>query len=248
MRNIKLTIEYDGTRYNGWQKQPDHMTVEGEVMEAIYKITREHVKIYGSGRTDKGVHAYGQVCNFYTNSKIPIYKMRIAFNSQLPMDISIREVEEMDSEFHSRYHSIGKQYRYRFYSDKVRRPLLENRAFHVYKDIDHDRMKQAMKYFIGTHDFTSFKSTGSSAKTTIRTIHSLEMVDREEFMEVHISGNGFLYNMVRIVVGTLIDVAAGKIDPEHIPDIIKAKDRTKAGKLAPACGLYLYKVYYNSKN
>ncbi|WP_066502371.1 tRNA pseudouridine(38-40) synthase TruA [Abyssisolibacter fermentans] len=244
MRNVKLIIEYDGTMYNGWQKQPDCNTVESEIEKAIYKITKAEVKIYGSGRTDRGVHAYGQVCNFYTNSKIPCEKMKMGFNSVLPKDIVIKYAEDMDSEFHSRYHAVGKQYRYRLYNDRVRRPLLENRAYHVYKKLDLDKMKIATKYFLGTHDFESFMSKGSSAKTTIRTIHSLDMVHKDEYVEFRIKGDGFLYNMVRIIIGTLVDVGLNKKEPEDIINIIEAKDRRKAGKSAPAHGLYLYEVYY----
>ncbi|SEG07704.1 tRNA pseudouridine38-40 synthase [Caloramator fervidus] len=244
MRNIKLVIEYDGTRYCGWQRQKNGISIQEVIEKAIEKLTKEQVELIGSSRTDAGVHARGQVANFYTNTTIPSDKICYALNSILPQDIAIIESCEVPMDFHSRYNSIGKKYSYTILNRRIASPLLRNFSAHVPQPLDFEAMVKASKYFLGEHDFSAFKSTGSSVKTSIRTIRKLDFTKDGDIIRFEIEANGFLYNMVRIIAGTLIEVGKGKIRAEDIPLIIKSKDRSKAGPTAPAQGLCLEKVYY----
>lgn len=244
MRNIKLTIEYDGTNYNGWQRQKSGIGVEQVVEKAIKKVVHEEIELYGASRTDSGVHALGQVANFKTNSVMPIEKIPFALNSILPGDIVIRNAQEVSDDFHSRFSTTGKKYRYTILNDRYRSAFSRTTSYFVPSELDFEAMKKSCKYFIGTHDFDAFKSSGSSFKTTVRTIYSAELVKNENYIEFYISGGGFLYNMVRIIVGTLLNVGRGKIMPEEIEEIIQSKDRKRSGKTAPAHGLCLMEVYY----
>lgn len=244
MRNIKLIIEYDGTNYFGWQKQPHQKTIQETIEDSINIITKENIDIYGSGRTDRGVHARGQVANFFTNARIPGEKFKDAINSALPSDIVINYSEEVDELFHSRYSAKGKEYRYVFYNRRIPSPLLRNYAYHVPQKLHYELMQKAVSYLIGTHDFMAFMASGSSVKDTIRTICDVHLNKNHEIIELTINGNGFLYNMVRIIAGTLVDIGIGKIDSNAIPQIIMSKDRKNAGHTAPPHGLYLEKVFY----
>ncbi|RKD34146.1 tRNA pseudouridine(38-40) synthase TruA [Thermohalobacter berrensis] len=245
MRNIKLTIEYDGTRYCGWQIQPDNITIQEELEKAITKITKEKIKLIGSGRTDSGVHARGQVANFYTKSRVPAQKFKLAINSLLPKDIAVLESEEVEKDFHARFSAKGKEYKYLIYNNKIRSPLLRNYTYHVPYSLNVEKMKKAATHIIGTHDFKAFMSSGSSVKDTVRTIHSLSIEERpENIIEIRIKGNGFLYNMVRIITGTLIEVGTDKIPVDDISEIINSQNRSKAGHTAPPQGLYLERVFY----
>ncbi|WIV13184.1 tRNA pseudouridine(38-40) synthase TruA [Proteiniborus sp. MB09-C3] len=244
MRNIKLIIEYDGTNYFGWQKQPHQKTIQEAIEYSIKKITKEDVGIFGSGRTDRGVHARGQVANFFTEAKIPGEKFKDAINSVLPSDIVISHSEEVDCSFHSRYSAQGKEYRYVIYNRRIPSPLLRNYAYHVPQKLHFDLMQKASADFIGTHDFTAFMASGSSVKDTTRTIYSIHLNKNHEIIELKINGNGFLYNMVRIIAGTLVDIGIGKIDSSYISEILLSKDRKNAGHTAPPHGLYLEKVFY----
>lgn len=248
MRNIKMIIEYDGTNYSGWQEQINAITVQQEIERATSEATQEKVKLIGASRTDKGVHAKGQVANFFTNSNIPDFKFKDAINIKLPEDIVILNSEEVEKDFHSRFDAVGKRYKYIIYNSKTRSPLLRNYSYYVPWKLDYKAMKNASKYFVGTHDFYSFMVSRSSAKVTIkstvRTINKLAIEKEKDLVYFLIEGNAFLYNMVRIIIGTLIDVGKGKIEEYDIPNIIKAKDRTKAGHTAPAQGLYLEKIFY----
>lgn len=257
MRNIKLVIEYDGTNYHGWQSQTNALTVQQVIERAIQKLTGEECRLVGSGRTDVGVHALGQVANFHTGSRIPADRFACALNSVLPDDIVIRHSEEVDSDFHSRYSAKGKKYRYLIYNSKYPSALLRNRACHVQYPLDFGLMKEAASYFLGTHDFSAFRASGSSTKTSVRTITHVLFREKDcgsfpggdapffgRLFEFEVAGDGFLYNMVRIMAGTLIEVGAGKIAPGSIPEIIESRDRKRAGKTAPAHGLYLVEVYY----
>lgn len=243
MRNIKLTIQYNGANYCGWQKQPDSLGIQGTIEKAIYEITREEIKITGSGRTDAGVHAFGQVANFKTNTNIPAYRIPDAINSKLPKDISIINCEEVDEEFHSRYSAKGKRYRYLIHNSAYRSPIYKDISYHVKYDLDFDKMCKEAKSLIGTHDFKGFMSSGSSVSDTIRTIYDIELTKEGDLIILEIEGNGFLYNMVRIITGTLIDIGRGRIN-EGLEDIIKSKSRSKCGHTAPAHGLFLKKVDY----
>ena len=244
MRNIKLTLEYDGTNYLGWQKQKVGITIQGTLEEAIKFLTKEEVEVIGSSRTDAGVHAKGFVANFKTNSKIPSEKFREAINHKLPDDIVILKSEEAEEEFHARYNAIGKTYSYSILNRDVPSAIDRNYLYHVKRRLDVESMKEACKYFIGTYDFSAFKTSGSSVKTTVRTIKELYIEDNDDVIKIYVTGDGFLYNMVRIIVGTLIMVGANKIKPLEIKNIIASKDREKAGICVPASGLVLEKVYY----
>ena len=244
MRNIKLTIEYDGTSYGGWQKQKNNRTIQQCIEEAIKLLTGEEVELIGSSRTDAGVHAKGMVANFITNSKIPADKFREAINTKLPDDIGIIKSEEVDKNFHSRYDSKGKTYCYTLVNRYEKVCLGRSYVYQVRDELNYNLMKDAAKYFLGKHDFKAFKTNGSSVKTSVRTISGLELELKGDVLKIFISADGFLYNMVRIIVGTLIEVGKGKIKPESIERIIKNGDRSKAGPCVPPNGLVLEKVFY----
>lgn len=244
MKNIKLTIEYDGTNYFGWQVQPEFSSIQEEIERAIKKLTKEDIDLIGAGRTDRGVHARGQVANFMTNSSIPPEKFSYAINKYLPQDISIVKSEEVDINFHSRYDAVGKEYRYLIYNNYTRSSLLRNYTYHVPYKLDLKKMDIAKDFFLGTHDFSAFMSTGSSVEDTVRTVYAVSLSLRDNIICFKVQGNGFLYNMVRIMVGTLIDIGSGKIEPESISSILESKDRKRAGHTAKPQGLYLEKVYY----
>jgi tRNA pseudouridine38-40 synthase len=244
MKNIKLIIEYDGTHYSGWQRQKNGTSIEETVEQAIMKILNEDIKLIGSSRTDAGVHSKGQTVNFTTISNIPVDRLPAAFNSQLPKDIAVTKAEEVSLDFHSRYSSRGKLYTYTILNRKSPPAIFRNFVAHCPFDLNYDLMLYASRYFIGTYDFSAFKSTGSSVKTSIRTISLLELVKKDDTITMFIEADGFLYNMVRIIAGTLMDVGRGRIPSESIPEIIFSKDRKRAGQTAPAAGLCLEKVYY----
>ena len=245
MRNIKLTIEYDGKDFKGWQKQPNKPNIQGEIERAIYNITKEEVDLIGSGRTDAGVHALGQVANFKTNSNILIEKLALAINSQLKNSIIIKKAEEVDERFHSRYNAKHKTYRYIINNSPCGTAIYRNLEYCFPIKLDVSKMQEAAKYFEGEHDFKAFKSSGTSAKNSVRTIYNASVKQEGEKIIIELTGNGFLYNMVRIISGTLLDVGLQKIKPEEIKNIIEEKDRQKAGKTLPAHGLYLVEVKYN---
>ena len=244
MRNIKLIIEYDGTNYAGWQRQPNVMTIQEKIERAIEELTGEETQIIGSSRTDAGVHAKGFTANFHTNSKIIVEKLTGGINSKLPPDIVILHSFEMAHEFHSRYNSTGKQYSYSILNRRESVAVGRNYMYHHKRILNIEAMKAAAQYFIGTHDFFAFKNLGSSAKTSVRTITQLDIIKNEDMIKVYIAADGFLYNMVRIIVGTLIRVGEGKIKPNEIKNIIESKERAKAGKSVPPGGLCLEEVFY----
>ena len=246
MRNIRLTIEYDGKDYNGWQKQPNKLNIQGEIERAIFNIMHEEVDLIGSGRTDAGVHSLGQVANFKTNSNFPIEKMPIALNSQLKNSIVIKKAEEVDERFHSRYNAKNKTYRYIINNSKTGTAIYRNLEYCYPFELDVEKMQEAANYFEGEHDFKAFKSSGTSGKNSVRTIYKAEVKKDGERIIIELTGNGFLYNMVRIISGTLLDVGLGKIKPEEISEIIESKNRQNAGKTLPAHGLYLVCVEYKN--
>ena len=245
MRNIKLVIEYDGKEFNGWQKQPNKLNIQGEIEQAIERITGEKVDLMASGRTDAGVHALGQVANFKTNSNMPIEKFPIALNANLKKSIVIKSAEEVEERFHSRLNCKRKTYRYVINNSKYGTAIYRNLETHIPIKLDIQKMQQAIKYFEGEHDFKAFKASGTSSKSSVRTIYKAEVLDAgNERIYIELTGNGFLYNMVRIISGTLVDVGLGKIEPEEIENIILSKDRQHAGKTLPPQGLYLLTVEY----
>ena len=248
MRNIKLIIEFDGTNYCGWQKQKDNITIQGEIEKAISRLTKEEIEIFGSSRTDAGVHARAMVANFKTKSSIPAENFRDAINSKLPKDISIIKSEEADIDFHSRYDSVGKTYCYSIINRRERVSIMRNYCYQVKYSLDLEAMNKACTYFIGEHDFKAFRTLGSSAKTSVRTIKELYIEKKDDRLNIYVTADGFLYNMVRIIVGTLLKVGRGRIKADDLEEIIKSGDRGKAGPCVPSSGLCLEKVYFEKIN
>ena len=245
MRNIKIVIEYHGRGFNGWQKQPDKLNIQGEIERAIEEITGEKVDLTASGRTDAGVHSLGQTANFkLENSNFPIEKIPIALNSKLKNSIRILSAEEMPERFHSRYSVKSKMYRYVINNSPYGSAIYRELEFHIPQKLDVNKMKEAAKYFEGEHDFSAFKASGTSSKNSVRTIYKAEVIEDGDRIKIELTGSGFLYNMVRIISGTLVEVGEGKILVEDIPNIIEGKDRKKAGRTLPPQGLYLVKVMY----
>ncbi|ABS33081.1 tRNA pseudouridine(38-40) synthase TruA [Clostridium botulinum] len=246
MKNIKLKLEYDGANYCGWQKQKNEkfITLQGTLEKAISNITKEKIEVIGASRTDSGVHARGYICNFFTNTKIPPENLQKVINNILPPDIVVLSSEEASSEFHSRFCSKGKTYEYTVLNSSKPIAIGRNYIFQFKDKLNIDNMKMASRYFIGTHDFSAFKTKGSSIKTSVRTISKFEINKKGDFIKFIITGDGFLYNMVRIIVGTLIEIGLNKREPEYIKYVIKSKDRTKAGKCVPSSGLCLKEVFY----
>lgn len=244
MKNIKIIISYRGTHYCGWQIQPNGLTVQEVITTAINELTGEHVNLKGSGRTDARVHALGQCANFFTGSTIPPEQFFRALNTKLPTDIRILSSEECAMDFHSRYDAKGKTYLYKIHEAPVASPFESDLSFHVNKILDWKEVERASSYFIGTHDFKAFMASGSSVKSTIRTIERISFEQKNDQWEISFKGNGFLYNMVRIMAGTLYEVGCHRIAPEEIEGIIQGMDRSRAGITAPAQGLYLKEVFY----
>ncbi|MGB5822976.1 MAG: tRNA pseudouridine(38-40) synthase TruA [Proteocatella sp.] len=244
--NVKLTIEYIGTSFSGWQKQKKFNTVQAEIESAIMKITGEKAILIASGRTDAGVHAFAQVANFHTSTNIPAIQLKYALNSILHDNIKILESCEVEDSFHSRFGAKRKTYLYRIQTGDIRRSFERNRSFYVKGDLNFEKMQEEASYIIGEHDFSAFKSEGSTAKNFIRTIYSLELRQNRDIIEMEISGNGFLYNMVRLIAGTLVEI--GKDREYSMKEILDSKSRTFAGPTAPAMGLFLKNVAYAIDN
>ena len=244
MRNIKIIIEYDGKDWGGWQKQPNKLNIQGEIERAIEEITGEKVQLIASGRTDAGVHALAQVANFKIEKDIPVEKIPYALNSKLKKSIRIISAEEVDEKFHSRYTCKRKTYRYVINNSLQGTAIYRNLQYHFPEKLDEEKMNKGIKYLIGEHDFKSFKASGTSSKSSVRTIYDAKVTREGDIVTIELTGNGFLYNMVRIISGTLIDVGIGKTKPEEVKEILEAKDRLKAGKTLPPTGLYLLNVKY----
>lgn len=245
MKNIKLVIEYDGKDFNGWQKQPNKLNIQGEIERAIQEITgEEKIELIASGRTDAGVHALGQVANFKTKTKIPVEKLAIAINSKLKKSVIIKSAQKVEERFHSRYNCKEKTYRYVINNSSQGSAIFRNLEYHFPVKLNIEAMKSAIKFFEGEHDFKGFKSSGTSSNNSIRTIYKAEIKQENDQILIELTGNGFLYNMVRIISGTLVDVGLGKIKPDEIINIINSGDRTKAGKTLPSHGLFLVEVKY----
>ena len=245
MRNIKLVIEYDGKEFNGWQKQPNKLNIQGSIEEAIKQITGEEIELNASGRTDAGVHAYGQVANFKTESNLPIEKFPVAINTKLKKSIRIIKAEEVDERFHSRLNCKKKTYRYVINNSEFASAIYRNLETHIPQKLNIKKMKEAIKYFEGEHDFKAFKASGTSSKSSVRTIYKAEIIEMpNNRIYIELTGNGFLYNMVRIIAGTLVDVGLEKIKPEEISNIIEKGKRDLAGKTLPPNGLFLLNVEY----
>lgn len=244
-RNLLLTIAYDGTEYHGWQIQPNHLTVQGELEKTLEELTKEKIHLFAAGRTDRSVHAHGMTANFYTNASIPTKGFLQALNTYLPEDIRIMAVSEADLAFHARYHAIGKKYRYRVLNTELPNPFERNYSVWMPYGLDMEAMSAASKHLLGEHDFSSFVAQGSTVKSHVRRLYRIRITREESgIVSFEFFGNGFLYNMVRILVGTLIDIGKGK--DYDLPELIKNKDRTLAGPTYAPQGLFLDKVYYHS--
>lgn len=250
MKRIMLVVSYDGTAYHGWQVQPSAITIEGVLNETISRLTGEAIEVIGASRTDAGVHALGNVAVFDTNSRIPAEKFSYALNQRLPEDIVIQHSKEVDAGFHPRHCDCRKTYEYTIINRTFPLPAYRNSAYFYYGRLDIAKMKQAAKAFIGEHDFAGFCSAGAQVKTTVRQIYALEIIEDgfDGRIRLRVCGNGFLYNMVRIIAGTLIEVGKGKIEPEDLPGIIASCDRGLAGATAPAKGLCLIRICYACLN
>lgn len=243
-RNIKLTLSYIGTDYCGWQSQKNGRSIQKTVSEAIEQITGVYPKLFGCGRTDAGVHAKNYCCSFKTESNVKTDTFVKGLNAVLPKDISVKSAEEVSEDFNARFSVTGKTYEYYILNTAQRDPFWENRAYHYRKKLDEKVLNNAAACFLGEHDFAGFSSVGSSVKTTIRTITASSVRREGDMVIFSVSGNGFLYNMVRIMAGTLLAIAEGKIAAEELPEIINSCDRNRAGITAKAHGLYLSEVYY----
>jgi len=244
VRRIKLTIAYDGTNYCGWQIQINGITIEEVINKHLSNLTGENIAVIGASRTDSGVHALGNVAVFDTDCNIPSDKFSYALNQRLPKDIRIQESCQVPLEFHPRYCDSDKTYQYNILNRNFEIPTLRLYSHFEFMKLDVDKMKEASNYIIGNHDFKSFCSLRTQVTTTIRTIYRMEINKNGDMITITISGNGFLYNMVRIIVGTLIKVGLGAYPPEYVKDIIDAKDRTKAGPKVKASGLTLIDIDY----
>ena len=259
-RRILLRVAYDGTNYHGWQVQPNAKTIEGELNRVLTQLTGEKIQVTGASRTDAGVHALGNVAVFDTASKIPAEKFSYALNQRLPEDIVIQSSLQVADDFHPRHCDCCKTYEYDILNRTCPLPAYRNTAYFLYGDLDLDAMRRACQAFPGEHDFASFCAAGAQVQTTVRTIYSLEVLEQplavtgrgvssqrspERLLTIRVRGNGFLYNMVRIIAGTLVEVGRGHIRSEEVEGIIAACDRAKAGPTAPARGLRLVEIKYD---
>ncbi len=245
MRRIHLIVEYDGTAYAGWQRQANAMTVQEKLERAILKLTGEKLCVSGASRTDAGVHALGQSAHFDTESRIPADKFSFALNTLLPPDIRVTRSEEVPLEFHARFSTKGKRYRYLFHAAPHAGALTRNTHAHVIYPLDAERMQAEAQDLVGTHDFAAFAASGSVVKDTVRTIYRAEVTREGSEIRLVVEGSGFLYNMVRIIAGTLIGVGSGKLEPGAFKRAIASGDRLDLGITAPAHGLTLMEVFYD---
>lgn len=244
MRNIRLLIEYDGTNYAGWQWQNNEKTIQKTLLSAIEQVTQEKIKLYGASRTDAGVHAVGQVANFKTNSVIPSERLVYAINFYLPPDITVKKAADAAESFHAQYCAKSKVYRYTLFNNWIRTSLNRNFCYLYGFKLSMDKMVAAARYLTGTHDFTSFTTKAWGEKNRIRTIKRFDIKREGTNVYFTIEADGFLYNMVRTIVGTLLEIGRGKIVSEGIQDIVNAKNRKSAGPTVPAKGLCLMEVKY----
>ena len=247
MRRIKLTVAYDGTSYHGWQFQPGSPTIEGELNRHLSELFREEITVIGASRTDSGVHALCNVAVFDTKARIPAERVAYALNQRLPEDIRIRKSEEVAADFHPRKQATRKTYEYKILNEEFSNPVERLYAHFTYVPLDEKKMQEAAKYLIGEHDFQSFCAAGSTAETTVRTIYDITVERKDTMISIKVTGNGFLYNMVRIIAGTLMEVGKGRFTPEQVKEILGARDRTKAGPTAPAKGLMLYEYRFEDE-
>lgn len=244
MKRVGLVVAYDGTNYSGWQIQQNGITVQGVLNDTLSELLGEKIEIIGASRTDAGVHALGNVAVFDTNTRIPGEKISYALNQRLPEDIRIQLSEEVEPDFHPRYCNSEKTYEYRILNRRFPVPTERLYSYHYHYKLDVEKMREATSYLIGRHDFASFCGSGAQVKSTIRTITAIEVWRDGDIITIRVSGEGFLYNMVRIIAGTLIEVGNGQYAPEKVKDILDQCDRGAAGPTAPAHGLTLIGIQY----
>lgn len=247
MKNFKLTIAYDGAKYKGWQKlggDDADKTVQGKVEAVLSKCFSRTIEVNGASRTDAGVHAYEQIANFKVKSQVHPREIALYLRTYLPEDISIKNVQEVDEQFHARFNAKSKTYVYQIWSSEVLDPFKRKYVWHIAKKLDLEAMNIAAKAFIGTHDFTTFTNAKSKKKSMERTIQDIEIQKEGGMLTIRITGDGFLHNMVRKMVGMLVEVGLGEIRPERVAEAVEAKDRALNSPLAPAQGLFLEKIKY----
>lgn len=245
MRNIKMILEYEGTRYHGWQYQVGRITIQQVLEECIGTITQEKIRVIGSGRTDAGVHALNQVANFTTNTTIEARNLRRGINSLLPVDIAVKELMETNGAFHARHDAKSKVYLYQIVNSPVRSALYSRYAWFIREPLDLERIRETSALLIGTYDFSSFCAANCGIKNHVRTVMNIDVeMSQRGTIKVYVEADGFLKYMVRNIVGTLSDVGRGKLSPAALKGIMEAKDRRCAGVTAPACGLFLKEVRY----
>ena len=243
-RNLLLKIQYDGTKYHGYQIQPEVITVQKVLEDNLSRITGESIQINGCSRTVAGVHAVEYCCSFLTSFPIPADRLPIVLNNKLPIDIKALECFEVSHDFHARFDTKSKTYRYAINTDTNPGVFTRNYEWQIKRPLDTKAMSEACSYFIGEKDFSSFMSSGNDVTSAVRHVYSLEIKENKNIIEIYINANGYLYNMVRIITGTLVDVGLGKYGPQKVKEIIEQKNRNFAGPTAPPQGLYLYKVEY----
>ena len=247
MRNIALKLTYNGTAYHGWQVQKNAASVCETLQKAISKVCGEPVHLTGCGRTDAGVHAERYVANFRTESRIPIDRMPYAINTHTPEDIAVWEAVEVEAGFNAIGSCLKKEYTYRIYNSRFKNPFYVNRAYFYPKRLGEDFLNRAAHMFVGTHDFRAVRSVGTETKTTVRTIYWCDVTRSGDLLELRVCADGFLYNMVRAITGTVLYAAEGKFAPEDIPAILESGDRTLAGPTVPPGGLYLTRIWYEDE-
>lgn len=246
-QTIKLLLAYDGTSYSGWQMQKNGLTIQEVLQDKLNILLKEKITVIGAGRTDAGVHALGQVGHFHIDKEIDCFKLRASLNGLLPYDIRVKEVATAPPGFHARYSAYNKVYHYHLLLSPVQDPFRRLYNWQITDKLNLDHLKEAASYFLGTHDFTSFANEalhGAAGKNPIRTLKRLEIIVEEEELRFEFEAESFLYKMVRNITGTLIEVAKGKRHPDEISAILKAKDRRRSGKAAPAKGLFLKRIDY----
>lgn len=243
MNNYKLTIQYDGGRYQGWQRLGDsENTIQGKIENVLTEMVGEPIEIIGCSRTDSGVHALSQIANFKMNVNMTESEVMNYLNRYLPQDISIVDVMLVPERFHARYNAKDKTYLYKIWNEQFTNPFMRKYSMHVEKNLNIEKMEEASQYFIGSHDFTAYSNAKSKKKSMVREIYSIDIEEISGFIEIRVRGNGFLYNMVRKMVGTLIEVGLDEIEANKIPSIIDSKERIQTGRMADPAGLYLEKV------
>lgn len=243
-RNIALSLMYVGTAYHGWQIQKNGITVESTLEKALSWVVGHPVKCVGAGRTDAGVHALRYVANFHTTSAIPCDRLPLAVNTRLPDDIVVTRATEVSPDFNAIGSCLKKEYTYRIYNSRIRNAFYVDRAWFYPKRLDERVMQRRADQMVGTHDFAALKNVGTETRTTVRTVYYFNIQRQGDLIECRVCANGFLYNMVRAMVGTCIYASEGKLSPEELPQIMEAKDRTAAGPTAPPGGLYMSKLWY----